>query len=225
MGEMIRLEAADGFRPEAWLAAPEGTPQGAVVVIQEIFGVNAHIREVCEEFADDGYLAIAPALFDRVERGIELDYDADGIARGADIARNRLDHENCLQDLAAAVDAAAAGGRVGVVGYCFGGLLAWLAACRLDGIACAACYYGGGIAGFAELQPRCPVILHFGERDAHIPQADVDRIRRAHPELEVHVHDADHGFNCDHRDSFDATAAASARERTLALFAEHLAGP
>jgi carboxymethylenebutenolidase len=225
MGEWIRLEAGDGFRPDAWLATPEGTPRGGVVVIQEIFGVNAHIREVCEGYADAGFLAVAPALFDRVERGIELDYDADGIARGADLARNQSNHEDCLKDLAAAIDVAAGGGRVGVVGYCFGGLLAWLAACRLDGIASASCYYGGGIAGFAELEPRCPVILHFGARDAHIPQTDVDRVRSAHPELEVQVHDADHGFNCDHRDSFDATAAANARDRTLARFAEHLAGP
>jgi carboxymethylenebutenolidase len=225
MGDWIRCEADDGHVLDAWRATPGGPPRGGVVVIQEIFGVNAHIREVAEGFAAEGFVAVAPALFDRVERGVELDYDEAGIARGADLARNRLDHERTLADVAAAVPAAAEGGTVGVVGYCFGGLLAWLAACRLDGVAAASSYYGGGVARFASLQPRCPVILHFGARDAHIPPEDVEAVRSAHPECPVHVYDADHGFACDHRGSFDAAAEALARQRTLALFGEHLAGP
>ncbi|HSG90802.1 MAG TPA: dienelactone hydrolase family protein [Pseudomonadales bacterium] len=224
MGRHTTLTAADGFELGAWRAEPAGAPRGGIVVIQEIFGVNAHIREVCDGFAEDGYLAIAPALFDRVEGGIELAYDEDGIARGADLARNRLDRERALQDLQAAVDEAATAGAVGVVGYCFGGLLAWLAACRLEGVAAAASYYGGGVSQFAELAPKCPVIFHFGARDAHIPMEQVEDIRTRHPELPVHVYDADHGFNCDHRASFDGAAAALARERTLAFFATHLVG-
>lgn len=228
MGQYVTLTAADSFEFEAWQAEPkarkepEQPPRAAVVVIQEIFGVNAHIREVCEGFAEQGYLAIAPALFDRVERRVELDYDDAGIQRGADLARNRLDHEQALLDIQAAIDAGARVGPVGVVGYCFGGLLTWLAACRLDHVACASSYYGGGIDRFAELAPRCPVIFHFGERDGHILPEHVERIRAAHPELPVHCYDADHGFNCDHRASHDADAAALARQRTLDLFAAHL---
>lgn len=223
MGEWVELQAADGFRLAAWQARPAGAPKGGVVVIQEIFGVNAHVREVAEGFAADGYLAIAPALFDRAERGIELGYDAAGMERGIALARGELDMEQTLLDLHAAVCAAASAGRVGVVGYCFGGLLAWLAACRLDGVACASSYYGGGVAGVATLEPRCPVIFHFGALDAHIPLEQVEAVRAAQPEAPVYVYDADHGFNCDHRASFDAAAAALARVRTLELFDRTLA--
>ena len=222
MGKKITLDASDGFRLEAWQADPKQAPRAAVVVIQEIFGVNAHIRELCEGFAEQGYLAIAPALFDRVERGVELDYDEAGIQRGADLARNRLDLDQALLDIQAAIDAGAKVGPVGIVGYCFGGLLTWLAACRLERVACASSYYGGGIDRFADLTPRCPVIFHFGARDAHILPEHVERIRAAHPELPVHVYEADHGFNCDHRASHDDDAAALARQRTLDLFAAHL---
>jgi carboxymethylenebutenolidase len=225
MGERIELTAADGFTLGAWRATPAGAPKGAVVVVQEIFGVNAHIRDVTEGYAADGYLAIAPALFDRVEADVELGYDEAGMARGIDIARGRLSVDDALLDIGAAVRAAAAGGGVGVVGYCFGGLLAWLAACRVDGVACASSYYGGGVAGVADLEPRCPVIFHFGALDAHIPAAQVEQVRSARPECPVHVYDADHGFNCDHRASYDAAAAGLARERTLALFDAHLGGP
>ena len=225
MGERIELTAADGFTLGAWRAAPAGPPRGGVVVVQEIFGVNAHIREVTDGYAEAGYLAIAPALFDRVEADVELGYDEAGMARGIDIARGRLEIDAALLDIAAAVEAASVGGDVGVVGYCFGGLLAWLAACRVDGVACASSYYGGGVAGVADLVPRCPVIFHFGALDAHIPAEQVEKVRAAQPDCPVHVYDADHGFNCDHRASHDAAAAALARERTLALFDAHLAGP
>lgn len=224
MGAWVELKAADSFVGSAWRAAPEGRPKGGVVVVQEIFGVNEHIRGVAEGFAADGWLAIAPALFDRVEKGVELAYDDAGIARGADLARNRLDHAKTLMDLGAAIELAAEAGRVGMVGYCFGGLLTWLSACRLDGLAAASSYYGGGVAGFLDLTPRCPVIFHFGERDAHIPMEQVEAVRAAHPDCPVHVYDADHGFNCDARASWDADAAALARTRTLELFDEHVAG-
>jgi len=223
MGERIQLRAQDGFTVGAWRAAAAGARRGGLVVVQEIFGVNQHIREVCEGFAQAGYLAVAPQIFDRVERDLELGYEGEDIQRGADIAMNQLDHERMLADVQAAVEAAAAAGRVGVVGYCFGGLVAWLTACNLRGVDAACCYYGGGIARYLQLTPSCPVMMHFGERDAHIPMEQVEQIRAAHPEAEIHTYDADHGFNCDHRGSYDPESAALARERTLEFFGRHLA--
>ena len=228
MGQHRQLRAADGFAFGVYEAAPDGEPKGAVVVIQEIFGVNAHIREVADGYAADGYAALAPALFDRVERGVELGYDAEGMGRGRDIAFNGLDREDTLRDIQATVEEAGKYGPVGVVGYCYGGLMTWLSACDLDGIACASAYYGGGIAGTLEREagvpraPKCPLVMHFGALDAHIPLSDVERIKAALDDVPVHVYDADHGFNCDHRASHHAESAALARERTLELFAAHL---
>ncbi len=222
MGERIELQAADGFAPAAYLATPPGVPKGAVVVIQEIFGVNDHIRSVTDGYARDGYVAIAPQIFDRVARDVELGYGEQDLKRGVDIAFNDLDHAGAQQDLQAAVDLAAGHGKVGVVGYCFGGLLAWRAACEASGVDAAVCYYGGGVAREADRRPRCPVMMHFGELDAHIPLSDVDAIRRAQPQAQIFVYPADHGFNCDQRGSYHADSAAQARERTLAFFAEHL---
>jgi len=219
-----QLRAADGHTFGVHEALPETEPRGGVVVIQEIFGVNAHIREVADGYAAQGYAALAPALFDRVKRDVELGYDADGMSQGRDLAFNGLSREDALHDLQAAVEEAGKYGRVGVVGYCYGGLMAWLSACRLDGIACVSAYYGGGIAGALDEPPKCPVIMHFGELDAHIPMTDVERIGQALPDVPVHTYHADHGFNCDHRGSFDADAAALARQRTLALFGEHIGG-
>lgn len=228
MGEHRQLRAADGFAFGVYEAAP-ADPKGAVVVIQEIFGVNAHIREVADGYAADGYAALAPALFDRVQRGVELGYDADGMGRGRDLAFNGLAQDDALRDLQATVEEASKFGPVGVVGYCYGGLMTWLAACELEGIACASAYYGGGIAGTLEREPgearlpKCPMVMHFGALDAHIPLSDVERVKAALPDVPVHVYDADHGFNCDHRGSYNAESAALARQRTLALFAAHLA--
>ncbi|MFW6093907.1 MAG: dienelactone hydrolase family protein [Pseudomonadota bacterium] len=222
MGETTQLRAADGFALGAYRAQPDGEPKGAVVVIQEIFGVNAHIREVADGFAKEGYVAIAPQIFDRVERDLELGYEEADMGRGIEIAFRALDHELALQDIEAAVDAAALHGRVGVVGYCFGGLLAWRAACDVPGLSAAVSYYGGGVAGEAERRPRCPVMMHFGERDAHIPMSDVEKIRAAQPDAAIFVYPADHGFNCDHRASHDPRSARLALERTLDFFAEHL---
>lgn len=222
MGEKITLKAADGFELDAYLAMPSETPRGAVVVIQEIFGVNQHIREVTDGFAADGYAAIAPAIFDRAEKGVELGYEGDDITRGATIARGQLDMANTMKDLQAAIDYAGQYGKVGVVGYCFGGLLTWMCACKAKGVACASGYYGGGIIGFNELEPEVPTILHFGDKDAHIPLTDVNKIKEAHPNVDVYVYDADHGFSCDHRASYDEAASTLARERTMAHFASHL---
>jgi len=222
MGEKVTLTASDGFELDAWEERPAGEPKGAVVVIQEIFGVNQHIREVAAGFAADGYFAIAPAIFDRAEKGVELGYDEEGIKQGAGIARGKLDIDKTLLDLQAAIDRAGEFGKVGVVGYCFGGLLTWLCAGRADHIACAVGYYGGGIAGSLDVAPKVPTMLHFGEQDAHIPMSDVEKIREAHPGVTVHVYDADHGFNCDHRGSYDEAAATTARQRTLDFFAANL---
>lgn len=218
-----QITAADGFTFSTYEALPAGRPKGAVVVIQEIFGVNAHIRSVADGYAKDGYVALAPALFDRVERNVELGYtDPDEFQKGIRLAFQDLHLQDALQDLQATVNAGAAYGKVGVVGYCFGGLLTWLSACELNGVAAASSYYGGGIAKQLERQPKCPIIMHFGERDMHIPMSEVEALRKAHPGVPVHVYAADHGFNCDTRASYDAASATLARQRTLELFSTHL---
>lgn len=226
MGDFHELRAADGHVFAAYQAMPEETPKAGVVVIQEIFGVNAHIRSVVDGYAKAGYAAIAPAIFDRVERGVELGYDEAGMGAGIALAFQQLKIEDALKDLQTAVDHAAGasqGGKVGVVGYCFGGLLTWLSACELRGVACASSYYGGGVSGAREKQASCPVMMHFGALDAHIPLSDVDAVREAQPDVEIFVYeDADHGFNCDARESYHAESAALARRRTLGFFDQHL---
>jgi len=218
-----QLTSSDGFTLSAYEALPEGKPKAGVVIIQEIFGVNSHIREVIDAYAAEGYAAIAPQIFDRVEREVELGYeDQAEFDKGLKLAFEDLKMEETLKDLQAAVDAASALGKVGVVGYCFGGLLTWLSACELSGVSVASAYYGGGIAGEAERSARCPVMMHFGEKDAHIPMSDVEKVRKAQPEVQVFVYDAGHGFNCNHRESYDAAATARAKERTLAFFAENI---
>ncbi len=221
MGETVSLTAEDGHALDAYRAHPAGAARGALVVIQEIFGVNGHIRSVCDGFAADGYETVAPALFDRSGKGVELTYTEPDIARGLEI-RGALDWDDTMRDVAAAVAAVRGVGAVGVVGYCWGGSVAWLSASRLD-VNCAVGYYGGQIKQFNDEVPRCPVMLHFGDRDKSISLDDVAAIRAAHPELPIHVYPAvGHGFNCDQRASYHAENAKLARERTLAFFAEHL---
>jgi len=222
MGQTRQLRAIDGFAFGLYEAMPKQRPRGGIVVIQEIFGVNAHIRNVCDGYAAAGYAAIAPQIFDRAERDVELGYEQQDMGRGIELARGKLKMEQTLQDLQAAVEDARRFGKVGVVGYCFGGLLAWLAACDLTGVDAAVAYYGGGVASQLERRPRCPVVMHFGAKDAHIPLTDVDKVRKAHPQVTVHVYDADHGFNCDHRASYDAAAAKLALSRSLEFFAQHV---
>ncbi|MFT5560440.1 MAG: carboxymethylenebutenolidase [Candidatus Azotimanducaceae bacterium] len=222
MGSTIQLTATDDFQYDAYLAEPDGKAIGNVVVIQEIFGVNAHIREVCDGYAAEGYRALAPALFDRAERHVELGYDADGMTNGVDFARNKLDMPKTLQDVQAAIRYLGEHGPVAMVGYCFGGLVCWLSAANLEGLNCVSSYYGGGIAGMVDLQPKVPTQLHFGDQDAHIPLTDVDAIKEAHPEVTVHVYNADHGFNCDHRGSYNEAAASQAKSRTIEFFKANL---
>jgi carboxymethylenebutenolidase len=223
MGQWIKLTAADGFRLAAYRADPagQGKPRGGVVIVQEIFGVNRHIRSVCDGFAVDGYVAIAPALFDRYQRDFDIGYTPEDIARGREF-KAKATTEAALSDVAAARDAAAAAGRVGIVGYCWGGFIAWMSAARLPGFACAVPYYGGGILDAGSEQPSCPLMAHFGERDAMIPAAGVKQLAAAHPEAQVFLYAADHGFNCDQRKSYDDAAAKLARERTLAFLRQHV---
>lgn len=221
MGKTIDIETTDGNRLTGYLAEPDGQPKGALVVIQEIFGVNSHIRSVADGFAQDGYLALAPAMFDRIGPGIELGYTPEDIEKGREI-RARIDHDDAVRDMEAAVKSLS-GQRIGVVGYCWGGSLAWNAATRLDGVSAAVGYYGGMVPDMADEQPRCPVMLHFGENDQSIPMDGVNKVIAAHPDIPIHIYPAGHGFNCDQRGSFDAESAKLARERTLAFFAQHVA--
>jgi carboxymethylenebutenolidase len=222
MSEYTTLKASDGHELSAYVARPAGNPVAALVVVQEIFGVNRHIRSVADGYAADGFLAIAPALFDRIERGIELAYD------GADLQRARslmpkLSPEMSMLDLAAAMAfaATATGKKVGVIGYCYGGTLAWLAATRLHPAA-AVGYYGGHIANYVAEQPTAPVMLHFGKQDEHIPPEAVEKIHAAHPSVQIYWYDAGHGFNCEARASFDAASAHLARQRSLTFLRSHL---
>jgi carboxymethylenebutenolidase len=221
MAETLKLTTADGNKLDAYLAQPQGAPKGGLVICQEIFGVNHHIRAVAEGFASEGFLAVAPALFDRAKPGVELEYTAEGVAEGRAL-RTALGWDEVMADVAAAVEAVREAGPVGVVGYCWGGSLAWLAACRL-GVAAAVGYYGGQIHEHREEKPACPVLLHFGVLDDLIPPEHIDEIRALHPEVTVHTYPAGHGFNCDARADFDEDSAGIAGERTLAFLDEHLA--
>ena len=226
MGQFIDLTAADGFTFPAYVAQPAGTPKGGLVVLQEIFGVNAHIRAVADGYAADGYFVVAPSTFHRVKAGVELAYaDADMQAGSAlKAAVEALPAPGVLADIQAAIHHAAQGGPVGIVGYCWGGLLTWRSACLLDGLSAAAPYYGGGMTTEAEIarQPKVPVLAHFAEQDRWISLDSVQAFQAAHPQVAVHLYPAHHGFNCDHRGAWDAPSAQQARERTLAFFAQHL---
>ena len=221
MGKNIRLTASDGHSFDAYKAVPAGTPKGGVVVIQEIFGVNSHIREVADSYAADGYLAVAPAVFDRQKASVELGYTADDVTAGRTL-KDSASYEGAVLDLAAAVKAASEGGKVGTVGYCWGGTLSYLAATRVDGVAGSVVYYGGQIIPYKDESAKAPLLMHFGEMDAGIPMDDVDTIKAAHPQADVHVYDADHGFNCDHRSQYDEESCKLARRRSLAFFGQNV---
>ncbi len=221
MGKTIELTAADGHTFATYRADPDGKPRGAIVVVQEIFGVNGHMRRVTDGFAAEGYVALSPALFDRTKRGVELGYDPAAIAAGREL-RGAVGDDGPLADIQATIDLAAQDAKVAVIGYCWGGTLAYLAATRLKGISCAVGYYGGGIAAAAHEKTRVPVMLHFGDSDQSIPLNDVEKVRAAHPEITIHLYKAGHGFNCDERGSHDAASAKVARERTLGFLREHI---
>lgn len=217
----VELTALDGHRLGAYEQRPDDAT-ASIVIVQEIFGVNRHIRSVVDRYADAGYHAIAPALFDRAERGVELDYNAEGVERGKELVAE-IGMEHLLTDVAAAVEHVSLTGPVGIVGYCLGGSVAWLGAAQLR-VAAAVGYYGGFIPDSLGSTPTAPTMLHFGEVDAGIPLDKVARIQPAHPEVAVHIYNgADHGFNCDVRASFHAEAAELALGRTMTFLGEHLA--
>lgn len=221
MGKMIELTAADGHKLAAYRAEPAGKPRGAIVVIQEIFGVNSHIKSVADGYAADGYLVIAPAMFDRAQRNYDTGYSPDEIQAGVAIMQ-KLDWKQTLLDVDAAVAEATSAGKVGIVGYCWGGTVAWVAAARTAGIACAAPHYPGGIASFADDAPKVPVIGHFGLQDQSPTPDAAKAVLARHPAVNGCFYPAGHGFNCDQRGSYNADSATLARSRTLEFFRTHV---
>lgn len=226
MGTFVQLTAADGFHFPAYVAQPAVQAKGGLVVLQEIFGVNSHIRAVADGFAADGYFVVAPSTFHRVKGGVELGYTEADMGAGFELktAVEALPAPGVLPDIQAAIRHAAQGGKVGIVGYCWGGLLTWRSACELQGLSAAVPYYGGGMTTPAEVarRPQVPVLAHFAEEDRWIPMDTVRAFEKAHPEVTVHTYPAHHGFNCDQRGSWNTEAARVARERTLAFLARHL---
>lgn len=222
MGHDIKLTASDGFQLGGYRADPIGPAKGALVIIQEIFGVNHHIRNVCDRYASEGYVAVAPSIFDRTEPNFQSGYSPDEVA----VARKFVANPNwsaMLLDVQAAIDSVKDVGPVGIVGFCLGGSVAFVAATKLSGLRAAVGYYGGAIVRFADDKPKVPTLLHFGEKDTGIPQSDVEAIRAKQPDVEIHVYPgAQHGFSCDERASYDKASADLAGQRTLAFFAKHL---
>ena len=222
MGMLLKTIASDGHEFDTYIAQPNGPPLGGLVIIQEIFGLNNHIKSIADRYAREGYLAAAPALFDRIDKGIELNYESIDIEKGRDL-KNATGDELPLNDIEAARSIVSAAGKVGMVGFCWGGTLAWLAACKVPGFACASSYYGGGIGDLMSFTAKCPVIFHFGRKDHATPLEKVEMIRIAQPDNHVYLYPAGNGFNCDQRRDFEPTSSKIAEERTLELLRKHLA--
>ncbi len=221
MGEQISLTASDGHTFGAYRADPADAPKGGMVVIQEIFGVNHHIRVVCDRLAAAGYSAIAPSLFDRSERNFDSGYSPDEVAKARQFVA-KPDWDAMLRDTQAAFDAAQSSGPTGIVGFCLGGSIAYLAAARISGLSAAIGYYGGQIIRFSDEQEKCPMQLHFGEKDDHIPQTDVGIIRQKHPKAEIYTYPAGHAFSNEDRPSFHEPSSKLAWERTLKFLQANL---
>ena len=222
MGQDIKLTASDGFEFGGYRAEPTGSAKGAIVVIQEIFGVNHHIRSVCDRLADAGYAAIAPSIFDRIEPNFTSGHSPDEIANARKFVANP-DWAAMLLDTQAAIDAVKAVGPVGIIGFCLGGSIAYVAATKLSGLSAAVGYYGGAVVRFADDKPDVPTQLHFGEKDAGIPLTDVEAIKSKRPDVEIYVYPgAQHGFHCDERASYDKVSSDIAWPRSLEFFAKHL---
>ncbi|WP_028671233.1 dienelactone hydrolase family protein [Saccharospirillum impatiens] len=219
MASTIELTASDQHRFALYVAEPKQAPRGAIVVLQEIFGVNKHIRSVCDRLADAGFVAAAPALFDRLQPGFETGYEPEDVRRGREM-KDRFSLDNAQVDIAAVVDHLKPNGSVSIIGFCLGGSLAYQAATQRPDLACAVCYYGGSIPDLADAPPLCPTILHFGEQDSGIPMEKVDIVRSKQPKLPVYTYPAGHGFNCDLRGSYEPDSAKQAWARTMALIAE-----
>lgn len=228
MSAFVNITSADGFVFPAYVARPEGAPRGALVLLQEIFGVNSHIRSVADRWAARGYLVVAPATFARVQKDVELGYSGDDMKAGMALKAQTeaLPGAGVLPDVQASIDYAreTGGKKVGIFGFCWGGLIAWRAAEQLTGLSAAVPYYGGGVTTEKEIarQPKVPVLAHFGDKDAHISVESVHALANAHPEIQVFIYAADHGFNCDQRGSYDPAAAQLADERTQEFFGKHV---
>ena len=221
MGEFTELTAADGQEISAYRADPDGDAKGGVVVIQEIFGLNGHVRDVCDRLASEGYVALAPALFNRIKLGIELGYSEEDLQEGFGYMQE-VGNDTPMQDIQAAADALKSVGNVGAVGFCWGGQLAWLTAKNVD-VDCVVGYYGVAIHDTLEPAPNCPVLLHFADKDVFVPPEAADKVRAAYPDMPIYNYPANHGFNCDRREDYDQPSAEQAMARTLAFFAEELA--
>jgi len=223
MSETVKLTSKDGSELEAYVAVPKSEPIAGLVVIQEIFGVNSHIRSVADGYAEDGFFVVAPALFDRFEKNVQLSYTGDDMKKAFEFYQ-KLNPDVAIQDVAAALDYAKAqtGKKVGTIGYCYGGLMSWLSATRLSPGASVG-YYAGGIGNFAEETPTAPVMLHFGSLDTHIPAEQVKKVHAHHAEVQIYWYeDAEHGFNCDQRSSYNPDAAKLARQRSLEFLKKNL---
>jgi carboxymethylenebutenolidase len=222
LGKQFTLSASDAFKLGAYRADPAGTPKGGIVVIQEIFGVNQHIRKVCDDFAKEGYAAVAPALFDRTQKDFQSGYTPPEIEKARTFVA-KPDWDAMMRDTEAAVKELSSVGPVGIIGFCMGGTIAFLGATRLSGLSAAVGYYGGRIVAFADEKPKCPTQMHFGENDASIPMSDVETIKKKHPECEIFVYpDAGHGFYCDERGSYNEAAGKLAWQRSMDFLEQHL---
>lgn len=224
--EWLDITASDGKTIKMYIAfpddkGPDGKVKGAIVVLQEIFGVNAHIRSVCERYAAEGYVAAAPAIFDRQSPDYERGYAPEDVQAGIAMMQN-FDRDAVMLDIGAAVEAVKQYGKVGVVGYCLGGSLAYRAAISRDDLAAASCYYGGMVSDMADIAPKCPTIVHFGETDQSIPLEKAEIVKQKRPEVPVYIYPAGHGFSCDARSAYEPVSAKLAWERTLTLFAENV---
>ena len=223
MGETISLTTSDGHTLDAYKATPTGAVKGGLVVVQEIFGINGQIRRTADYFAEQGYVAIAPALFDRVEKGIELGYNETDFGIGRE-TRGKITDDWIIADIGAVQEVASAG-KVSVIGFCFGGYATYVAACKVDGVSAAMPFYGGGIAArVGDMQPKCPTQFHFGDKDAAIPLDDLQKIKDALQDSPMYVYDdSGHGFTCDDRDSYNEGATQRAMARALGWMSEHAA--
>jgi carboxymethylenebutenolidase len=222
MGKSIELTASDGHKFSAYVAEPSGKPRGALIVVMEIFGVNSHIKRVTDEYAADGYLCIAPAFFDRVERGLDVDYTPQDIEKARGLMQ-KMNFGDALKDVEAAKKQVESAGKTGIIGWCWGGALSFKAACNVDGLACAVAYYGGSIPSMIDEKPKCPVMFHWGETDASIPLEKAKEVAAAHKD-QIHYFyaGAGHGFNCEQRGSYDKGSAEIARTRSLEFLRKHI---
>ena len=221
MGKTIELTAADGHKLSAYVAEPAGKPRGALIVIMEIFGVNSHIRSVADDYAKEGYLAIAPAMFDRVQPGLDIGYTPPDIEVGR-AAMQKMKLDDAMKDVAAALAHVKSAGKVGIVGYCWGGTVSWKSASSVDGLACAIAYYGGGIPGLIGEKPKIPVMFHWGETDQSIPLDKAKEVAAAHKDQQHFFYPAGHGFNCDQRGSYNAESSKQAKTRSLEFLRKHV---